>query len=306
MNSNLLYNLHRLAIVQDENFITESFSYILQKLIESEIEVSLFILNNIFGEFYRIGSNEISAVSIATQISTPYGKPDIEIKGPSFLFYIEAKIESGFGIDQLDRYRRALNESGAESTALITFTRYPLFIEEKSSKPDKAIRWHQIVEWLEEAEICDLVNRYLRDEFITFMKLRGIAMEPVRWELTEGIRSFQNLLTMISEALSATNVSIYSKSGAWDWHGYYIEDKHFFIGIYLSNPSVIELNSEVPLKENIPDNIEVGMIEYDCWKNQLDMSSEDIHFFARNKQSQLLCIEEFIKDSIEFGRKLLK
>ncbi len=74
----------------------------------------------------------------------------------------------------------------------------------------------------------------------------------------------------------------------------------------MSDPSVIEINSEVPLKENIPDNIEVGLIEYDSWNNRLDMSSEDIHFFARNKQSQLLCIEEFIRNSIEFGRKLLK
>jgi len=233
MKFNLLYNLHRLTVAQDENFITESFSYILQKFIESEFEAALFILNKIVGGLFQIDYNEISAVSIVTQISTPHGKPDIEIRGPFFLFYIEAKVESGFGIDQLDRYRRALSESGAESTALITISRYPFLAEECTSKPDKAIRWHQIVEWLESAKISNIVNSYLRDEFINFMKLRGLAMEPVGWQLTEGIRSFQNLLTMISEALSATNVSIYSKSGAWDWHGYYIEDKKFFIGIYL-------------------------------------------------------------------------
>ena len=198
MNSNLLYNLYRLAGAQDENFITETFSYLLQKLIESAPEAALFILNKIAGEIFKIDSNEISAVSIATQVSTPYGKPDIEIKAPSFLSYIEAKIESGFGIDQLDRYRCALNESGIQTTALITFTRYPLLIEEHTSHPDKAIRWHQLVDWLENVEISDLASSYLRDEFLTFMKLRGIAMEPVGWELPDGIRSFQNLLTMIS------------------------------------------------------------------------------------------------------------
>ena len=41
------------------------------------------------------------------------------------------------------------------------------------------------------------------------------------------------------------------------------------------------------------------------WYNCLDLESEDIHFFARSKESQLQCLEKFIKESVEFGNTLI-
>ena len=305
MNDNLFIKLHKLASAQDENFITETFAHIFRRLIDTDSDAAFFILNKIVGDFLQIDVEELCSVSISTQVLTPYGTPDIEIKAPAFLAYIEAKVESGFGFDQLERYRKALNQSSVENSALITVTRYPLILGEHKVPPDKSFRWHQLVEWLERLELSNKVSAYLVHEFIDFMKLRGIAMESVGWELSSGVRSFQNLLTMLSEALAANDVNIYSKSGAWDWHGYYIEDKKFFIGLYLSNPTVVEINTEVPLKSNIPDNLEIGIIEGGCWENRLDLSAENIHFFARSKASQLLCLEQFIKDSLDFGRSLI-
>lgn len=305
MKDNLFIKLHKLATAQDENFITETFAHILLRLIDTDSDAAFFMLNKIVGDFLQIDVEELCSVSISTQVSTPYGTPDIEIKAPAFLAYIEAKVESGFSFDQLERYRKALNKSSVENSVLITVTRYPLVLEEQMVSPDKSLRWHQLVEWLEELEVSDKVNAYLIDEFTDFMKMRGVAMESVGWELPAGIRSFQNLLTMLSEALSANDIIIYSKSGAWDWHGYYIEDKKFFIGLYLSNPTVVEINTEVPLKSDIPEEIDIGIIEEGCWKNRLDLCSEEIHFFARSKVSQLLSLETFIRDSLNFGRTLI-
>ena len=48
MNDNLFIKLHKLASAQDENFITETFVHILQRLIDTEPNAALFILKTIF------------------------------------------------------------------------------------------------------------------------------------------------------------------------------------------------------------------------------------------------------------------
>jgi len=45
MNDNLFIKLHKLASSQDENFITETFVHILQRLIDTDPDAALIILN---------------------------------------------------------------------------------------------------------------------------------------------------------------------------------------------------------------------------------------------------------------------
>jgi hypothetical protein len=40
------------------------------------------------------------------------------------------------------------------------------------------------------------------------------------------------------------------------------------------------------------------------WFHELDMQSEEHHFFARSKSSQMRCIEEFISDSLRYAAML--
>ena len=116
---------------------------------------------------------------------------------------------------------------------MATITRYPysFYQEDTTEQPDIDIRWHQIVEWLEAVKPLLEITKQIVNQFIDFLRRRGIAMDKVSWNLVEGILSFRNLLSMISEALTAVKTPLYRSSAAWDWYGYYIEDKKFFVGI---------------------------------------------------------------------------
>ena len=40
------------------------------------------------------------------------------------------------------------------------------------------------------------------------------------------------------------------------------------------------------------------------WNNKLDLESEEVHFFAREKANQLLCIENFIRENYQTAKIL--
>ena len=131
-------------------------------------------------------------------------------------------------------------------------------------------------------------------------------MDKVSWELVNGIKSFQSLLLMINEALTALKIPIYAKSGGWNWHGYYIEDKKFFVGIYLDRPNLVRVNTEeVILKQGTNTLISEGQIDNGRWFNDLDLEDEGIHFFARTKVSQVECLKEFIQRSVDVAKTLI-
>ena len=59
------------------------------------------------------------------------------------------------------------------------------------------------------------------------------------------------------------------------------------------------------LEEPIPDEIRFGEIENRKWQRKLDLSSEEVYFFARSKVSQLQCLEEFFKETVAYARELV-
>jgi len=130
-------------------------------------------------------------------------------------------------------------------------------------------------------------------------------MDKVSWELNKGINSFKSLLAMINEALTALKMPIYRASAAWEWYGYYIEDKKLFVGIYLDSPNLVTVNTEVDLKQETNTPLSIGKINDGRWENNLDLESEDIHFFARTKASQIECLETFIQGSVNFAKTLI-
>jgi hypothetical protein len=42
------------------------------------------------------------------------------------------------------------------------------------------------------------------------------------------------------------------------------------------------------------------------WRNELDLSSEDVHFFALSKVSQRERVERFLKESMGAGSKIAR
>jgi len=187
---NLFTSLHRWAGRQDENFTTEALVNILDLLLVCEPQIGLSVLQKLSCGVLDL--KEASSVQITTQPRTAEGVPDVEISAPDQLVYIEAKVYSDLGENQLESYRRALADSGLPRTGLVLLTHYPP--TGSISQDVYAIRWHQIAEWLEvelDQSITDPICRYLTAEFLGFLSERGLSIIPVRSPISGAIRTYQ-------------------------------------------------------------------------------------------------------------------
>jgi hypothetical protein len=309
IENNLLTKLQKWAVHQEENFVTESFVHLLLHVIKYEPAIALKILDKVSGSKLCINSSQIQHVRVRTQPYTQQGRPDIEIRYHDFLLFVEVKINSDFGKNQLNQYKKELSKSGMASTVLTTITKYP-FVSYKNAflkKPNIDIRWHEISDLIYMEKCTDAVSQYLLDQFVGLLSERGIAMDKVSWELKEGMISFQNLIGLLGESLDSIKIPV-RRVTSLDWWGYYTTDKKLFFGVYLDNPDIVTINSEeVKFKKNVNFKINplVGRFNGDRWQNDLELSSEEIHFFSRSKASQIECLEKFVKESIDFVKKVI-
>jgi hypothetical protein len=305
VNHNLLLSVHKFASGHDEDFTTESFVHLLRVLKERDSECFVHLLGKISDSKIHYDEDELPSLRIRTQISTEEGVPDIEIRTPKSLLYVEVKVGSDFGYHQLERYKRMLvKDSRHPNTCLSVLTRHPVLKLSEHSAHDAEVRWIQIAECLEELDLNDSISRFTVDQFVEFLKGRGMTMETISWELVNGVKAFMGLQTMIGEVLAANGYST-SKSAGQGHYGYYIDNKKYFVGIYYQNPNIISFETSYGFKLGKYDHLEMGQIENgNQWYNELDMQSEEYHFFARSKSSQMKCIEEFLADNLRYAATL--
>ena len=129
----------------DENYLTESFVFVINALLQRERPIGLEILtqlcvkNNEFS--FGIGED----ISVSTQETTEQGRPDIKVSSPDKLIYIEVKHDSPLGSQQLARYGKALESSVADIKHVVLLTRFAIDFEKQKERPYKHIRWFQAV-----------------------------------------------------------------------------------------------------------------------------------------------------------------
>jgi len=316
-SANLLLCLHRWAARQDENFLTEAFVHLLRHLLEHERALAVELLADVTAGRMQVAAKEVDFVAVSTQIVTAEGRPDVEISAPNQLVFIEAKKESGLGTTQLSRYLKELKRRNVPCSTLILLTRYHQDLEEEDAKEVVRKRWQQIGEWYERAVVrMPLVHPasgYLIGQFVDYLKGKGMLMEQVTWELSRGVQALNNLLAMLNEAVVAAGVQS-KKSQEKQWRGFYLDDGKFTFGLSLDEPTQIYLSTwALAVDEKKAEKLGVGEVagsDYPNitgpvrWVNCLDLESEEVHFFARSKASQLQCIEQFIVKSVKLGRTL--
>ena len=302
---NLYNNLHRRAVGWDEDFLTEAFTHLLKHIQEHEPDAAYWIINRLTGDLPIELDEKIEEISISSQFSTDLGIPDICIKHENFIVLIEVKVDADFHEGQLAGYRQFLSKTNLPNVRLNTLTRYG----QSGDQPvvDQAIRWNQVADWLERLTLNESISNYLRNEFVRFLKLRGVAMDKVEWELVPGIKSMLSLLSMISEAMASAQIRNDVPSAGKQWWGYYKKYegiKKIFFGIYYSDPSIVCVETEgFAFSDDI--DISQGEIVNGKWRQTLNLASEEIHFFARSKQSQLSCLEEFLRDAANYADQLM-
>ncbi|WP_159452273.1 PD-(D/E)XK nuclease family protein [Singulisphaera sp. GP187] len=300
--------------------MTEAFAHLIRHLLENEPDAALRILESLTAGTIIATAAKATAVKVTTQVTTVLGRPDIEISTLDTLVYVESKVESELGDRQLERYLEELAKAEVRSKVLVLLSRYPIQIHSSLVHAVKLRRWYQVADWLlgelQGQSIRSSVSRYLVEQFVGFLEVRGITMEAVGWEMVAGVRSFRALITMLSEALSASNAPKIAKDpSCWDSCGYYFDDKKFWIGVSYDRPDTLTfMTQKIKIAANAVELAGSGRLQQETdpyfpsgrkWIIELSLNSEEVHFFARSRASQMLCIEQFLANSIACAQKIL-
>src|ERR1700722_2549593 len=92
--NNLLVRLHKWAVRHDENFLTETFAYLLEYLAENEPEAAAEIVARITSGIITLSPQHMRVLEVRTQISGEEGIPDIELRTGQHFVIIEVKSEA--------------------------------------------------------------------------------------------------------------------------------------------------------------------------------------------------------------------
>lgn len=281
---NLFSSLARYAIRQEENFLTESFVYVLNQLEEHKNERFSELLSKICGGKTDSWFTEEDDILITTQFSTEEGRPDIKIQiGDDKAVFIEVKHDSSLGHFQLERYYKQLKKSESEDTQLVLITRSKQSLSETSLDQNlfHHVCWYQIAGWLSEIQSTDEIDRYLIEQFLGFLEEKKMSMEKITWEYIEGVPAMKNLINMLGTAIteSVPEASIRKTVGS-NWAGYYLNGD-IFIGFRFDSHLIIAFENNGGTN---PTFIR-------------DLKLKEVHFFSLDSGKQLECLARFIKES---------
>jgi hypothetical protein len=304
---NLLLVLNKWA-VQDENFTTDAFAHVLRHLLKHAPGVGVDLVSCLCGPAWTPSQADAQAITVNTQVTLADGGcPDIEIRAPEHLVYVEAKVSAPLNIEQLISYRKQLDLSGVTHTALVFLSQYLEYIPEEV-RLDAAVRWNQIGEWLdnwlEQGRISDSDTTYLATQFTGYLRGRNMTMEKVGYELGKGIESLFNLLAMMGEALQG---KVTVRFASWQIIAFNISKAKYYLYIDWRTPQFVKFYTACPINKEQADALGFGQTYVDGisrWRHELDLASAEVHFYALSKADQMQCIQEFVQKCLQAAESI--
>ena len=261
--------------------------YLLNTILEKEEQIGIYILTNLCGENTSWNS-ESEEITITTQLSIEGGIPDIVINaGDDKLVLIEVKHDSSLGEGQLESYYTYLDGLLAKDKQLVLLTRSRHSIQETSL--DRSlfhhVCWYEISGWLSEANFDDEVVHYLTEQFLDFLKEKGMSMEKITWEYIEGIPAMVNLAIMLERAIAeALPEEEFRRTAGWNWIGYYMgEETDIWFGVRYQDPLKIIFENNRGINPTF----------------QRELLLLEVHFFSLTAGEQLECLIEFARNSFQ-------
>ena len=289
----------------DENYLTESFVFLINSLLEKERDTGVTLLNHLCVKNDKCAFEIEEDISVTTQEVTEQGTPDIKVSTPTKLIYIEVKHDSGLGYQQISRYKTALEASVAPTKHVILLTRFAIDIEKQSEKPYKHVRWFEVYNWLTNSNVEDSITVYLIESFKSFLEAKQMSIQKVGWEYINGVPAFNNLINMIEVAIEGAQLKVYQKSAAWDKKGFYVESTEFWCGTGYDNPLLLTFQMTKKTKYNKEilkaHKYELREGRYRLW---FRLPLEEILFFSLDKDKQLEEITKFVKTAYAEAQKM--
>jgi hypothetical protein len=301
--------LAKYSLTEVENYLTESFVFLLSHLLEKERDSALELLSELCVVDNEFAFDKDEAISVTTQAATEQGTPDIKISSPNKLLYIEVKHDSPLGERQIERYKQALDDSSARIKKVILLTRFAVAFGDEEATPDKHVRWFEIYNWIANHPIADPVSTYLANEFKSFLEEKQMTIQRVGWEYINGVPAFINLMNMVDLAIQNAHIDFYPtfpRATALEWRGFYLgKHKEFWCGIHFNNPLVFTFEIFEKTKFN-KELLRESKYKLQEGKERLwfRLPLEEIHFFSLDKDEQLAELTKFLKTAYQDAQKM--
>lgn len=295
---------------EGENYLTESFAFVINTLLQQERPIGIEVLTQLCVENGDFSFDTDEDISVSTQETIEQGRPDIKVSSPDKLIYVEVKDYSPVVSSQLKRYRAELGSSSSTTKRLILLTRFPADFSEHKGIPDRYVCWFEVYNWLADIKqkVQDPVSAYLIKSFMSFLEVKRMSIEKVGWEYANGVAAFNNLINMIEAGIKATKISFnrtYPRAAAWGSKAFWLEDKKFWCGIYYNAPLVVVFKA---FNKKDLDIDKVGTPSYPVKKALqsiwFQLPLEGIHFFALDKDKQLEEITKFVKTAYTEAQRM--
>jgi hypothetical protein len=234
------------------------------------------------------------------------------------LVYVEVKVRSPRAEGQLERYLHELKGSGVESTRLVFLTDFPEDVGDLAFDPDFChARWYDVVARLRDAVMSsdDTVSAFLANQFVSFLREKGMTMEQVSRELVTGVHAVNHLLLMLGEVLGQCRLKI-RREGDWstsdDYRGFYCESKKYWVGSYFGEPQFVcfETVDNFRMAEGARERTDVGKFDYwedddiDSWEDRLDLSADGGEFFALSASEQAQQLKDFVQRCLATAKQI--
>jgi hypothetical protein len=281
---NIFKDLSKYGSSEEENYLTESFVYLLRLLFAEQPRVGFDLLNKLLN-FPILEHIQTPALPIfATQEMVEGGIPDIAITlNSDLLAYIEIKHDAPLGSGQLEYYKGLLEKSGTPHQVLVLLTRSKQSSNETTLPADQYthICWYEVHAWLQDLLGLDSVVDHFIEDFLVFLEEKKMSLQRVGWEYEKGVSSLLDLTTMLEAALTEVFTdSLVAKAAGWYWRGFKLKSI-YYVGVRFSEPNVIAFDDSYSSNPT--------------FKRELDL--EEKHFFSLKSGEQFECILAFLRDT---------
>jgi hypothetical protein len=312
---NLFARLHKWAIRQDENFLTESLAVLLEVFLDREPAVGVRLVNSFTNGFISVDPSLTVRLEIRTQISTAEGRPDLELRMPDRLAVFEVKCESELRRGQLEGYREYLRSQNFPRTLLVLLSKYAPVFAEDMEHPDLIVRWYEVADALEReligSTLADPICQFLCEQFHGFLKEQNMAIAQVSWQLSEGARALRSFLVMLQEAAKACQVTA-RKSMSLESIGFVLDGGKYWLGLNLEEPQKLWFGTRSRIDPAAAERLGEGIVEsgvdwvpggYRWWRAG-ELESEEVHFYNRSKVGQIQWLERFLAECLDTARRI--
>lgn len=300
--SNLFSNLYQWLHRQDENFVTETFAFILRRLLESDTTLGNTLVRWLCFPADSPVSLDGQEWGVTLQETVREGRPDIWLRSAKAFLLIEVKKRSGLGKKQLERYRRILDQSGAEIKRLVLLTESPVKIGVNAEKPDYEVRWHKVAEWLRAHPSADPVANFLMRQFTDFLEEQRMAVQKVGKEYLAGVEAFLRLVTMLEKAIHDCGLG-FARSYQQNRFGFYLDKpvhKAFLVYINYKSPGLLLFRfEEVKFDKDKFQALGAGKIVGGKAFFEFNLAGQTPDFFSLSADDQIKLVTGFIKGSFE-------